>query len=261
MSSASDDVKLPGSPLPERAAVLFQSLRGAAERHLRRLGRPALLGTLRRTTPISDVWGYDRGTPIDRHYIDRFLERHRGDIRGRVLEVRDARYATRYAAPGAIVDVLDVDPTNPRATIVADLAAAEAIAPARFDCFILTMTLQYIRDVPAALIHARRILRPGGVLLAAMPCVGGVDPRHLDGDLWRFTPASCAALFTEAFGPGAVQVEPYGNVLSSMAALTGLAAEELTRAELAAADPRFPVVACVRATRAAAREGACASSS
>ncbi len=47
-------------------------------------------GELRRLTPISDVWGLDRGRPLDRYYIESFLERHRGDIRGRVLEVKDS---------------------------------------------------------------------------------------------------------------------------------------------------------------------------
>ena len=35
-------------------------------------------GSLRRLTPISDRWGLDRGTPIDRHYIEQFLGRHAG---------------------------------------------------------------------------------------------------------------------------------------------------------------------------------------
>jgi hypothetical protein len=34
--------------------------------------------------PISRAFGYDRGTPIDRYYLDRFLDEHNGDIRGRV---------------------------------------------------------------------------------------------------------------------------------------------------------------------------------
>ena len=36
-------------------------------------------GSLRRLTPFSDEYGFDRGTPIDRHYIDDFLDRHAGD--------------------------------------------------------------------------------------------------------------------------------------------------------------------------------------
>jgi len=35
-----------------------------AVRALRRLTRPAWLGTIRRTTPLSAVYGFDRGTPV-----------------------------------------------------------------------------------------------------------------------------------------------------------------------------------------------------
>ena len=55
---------------------------------VRRLHRPAWLGTLRRTTPLSASWGYDRGTPVERYYIENFLDEHRQDICGRMLEIR-----------------------------------------------------------------------------------------------------------------------------------------------------------------------------
>jgi Methyltransferase domain len=62
--------------------------------------------------------------------------------------------------------VVDIGPGNQRADIVADLARADAVPEGGFECFILTQTLQYVTDVRAALRHARRMLRPGGVLLA-----------------------------------------------------------------------------------------------
>src|SRR5919197_3914065 len=116
----------------------------------RRILRPPWLGAMRRTEPLSK-WGADRGTPIDRYYIERFLERHRVDIRGRVLEVRDSRYTSRFGRGVEAVDVLDVEPGNPLATITADLSAADAIPAKTFDCFVLTQTLQYISDLGGAL--------------------------------------------------------------------------------------------------------------
>src|SRR3954469_4773203 len=105
---------------------------------LHRLLRPAWLGTLRRLTPLSQQWGADRGTPMDRYYVQRFLDAHRGDIRGRVLEVKDAEYTRRYGNQVASSDVLAVDPANAQATIVADLSTADAIPANSYDCFILT---------------------------------------------------------------------------------------------------------------------------
>ena len=113
--------------------------------------RPALLGPLHRTTPLSDHWGRDRGTPIDRYYIEQFLTAHREAIRGCVLEVLNADYTERFGIGVDQSDVLDIDPANERATVVADLAAADDIPSDTFDCFILTQTLQYVYDLPIAL--------------------------------------------------------------------------------------------------------------
>jgi hypothetical protein len=49
---------------------------------------------------------------------------------------------------------------------------------------------------------------------------------------------------------GNVEVEPHGNLLTSIAFLHGIAAEELERRELEASDPRYPVIVSVRAVRA-----------
>jgi SAM-dependent methyltransferase len=217
---------------------------------LHRLRRPAWFGTLRRTTPVSDVWGFDRGLPVDRYYIEQFLDAQRADIRGRVLEVRDAAYTRRFGSGVARSEVLDINPANPRATIVADLAAADAVPSAQFDCFILTQTLQFIYDARSAIGHARRLLEPGGVLLATVPATSRLAPRiGLAGDYWRFTPAACARLFGDTFGPEQVAVRSYGNVLAGMAFLAGLAAEELSRRELDSHDPYFPLVVAVRAVK------------
>ena len=71
-----------------------------------RLGR-VRFGSLRRKEPISRVFGYDRGgTRIGRHFIDGFIERHAGDIRGRTLEIGDDRYTRRFG--GDRVDRCDV---------------------------------------------------------------------------------------------------------------------------------------------------------
>jgi SAM-dependent methyltransferase len=220
---------------------------------LRRLLRPALLGTLRSTVPRSDVWGFDRGTPVDRFYIERFLRAHAVDIRGRTLEVMDDAYTRRFGTAVARADVLDIDAGNPRATVVVpDLAAADAIPDDAFDCFVLTQTLQLVFDVRAALGHVHRVLRPGGTLLLTVPCVSRiVDHLWRDTDYWRFTPASLGRLVREAFGPDAeVEVRGHGNVLACVAFMAGIAHEELPRRRLERDDDRFPLVVTARAVKA-----------
>ncbi len=85
---------------------------------------------------MSGSFGFDRGTPIDRYYIEQFLTRHRADIRGRVLEVGDRLYADKFGSETDIesVDIIDVDRTNARATLVVDLGADDRQLDAlRFD--------------------------------------------------------------------------------------------------------------------------------
>jgi SAM-dependent methyltransferase len=198
---------------------------------------------------VSYAWGSARGLPIDRWYIERFLDEHGADITGRVLEVKDTGYTDRFGHAVEERAVLDVDPGNERATYVADLAAADAVPSGAFDCFVLTQTLQYVYDLRAALGHAHRVLRPGGVLLLTLPAVSRVTDPPLT-DLWRFTPLAAERLLEEAFAPGEVRVQGRGNVLSQVAFLEALAAEDLTEAELADHDARHPLLVCARAVRA-----------
>jgi len=209
-------------------------------------------GSLRRLTPISDAWGFDRGRPIDRYYIERFLEQWASDIRGRVLEIGDATYTRRFGRDQvAISDVLHVVPGNPQATIVADLTAADHIPSAAFDCVILTQTLQLIYDVRTALRTVHRILRPGGVLLATIPGISPID-RFEWGDswYWAFTTSSARRLLDETFPDGAVAVEAFGNVLAATAFLYGIASEELQPSELDYQDVAYPLLITVRARKA-----------
>jgi hypothetical protein len=62
----------------------------------------ASLGSLRRVTPLSRDFSYDRGLPIDRYYIERFLAANASDIRGHVLEIADNTYTGRFGGDGAI---------------------------------------------------------------------------------------------------------------------------------------------------------------
>jgi hypothetical protein len=72
--------------------------------------------------PLSDCYGLDRGTPVDRRYIEAFVCARRDAIHGRVLEVQDNTYTTRFGADRVAESVVvDIDASNPRATLIADL--------------------------------------------------------------------------------------------------------------------------------------------
>jgi SAM-dependent methyltransferase len=218
---------------------------------LRRLVLRPRWGNLRRRRPFSEHFGNDRGTPVDRIYIERFLAEYAIDVRGHVLEVGDAGYTRRYG--GSVVthsDVLDIDPGNRAATIVADLARPGSLPNDRFDCFLLIQTLQYVADVQTALRNAWRSLRPGGVLLVCVPGISRLDPDPgPEHDLHRFTPAGLAATLRAGLPAVEQRTVGYGNLLTAVAFLYGIAAEELRPEELAAHDPHYPVLAAARVVK------------
>ena len=210
------------------------------------------LGDLRSVTPIDTHFGGGRGKPVDRHYIERFLAENAADIRGRVLEVAADDYTWRFGGNRVTrSDIIHPDDSNPRATVVADLAQADDIPSDSFDCFICTQTLTYIYPVQDAVETSYRILRPGGVLLATVPGISQISPYDRDrwGEYWRFTTQSLRRLLCESFPKEHVRVEAYGNVLACTAFLQGLAVEDLRHDELAHRDQRYEMLIAGRAIK------------
>lgn len=228
--------------------TLFQSLRPLKRWIIRRTRRPRPgsvdFGDLRRWDPISRDWGFDRGTPVDRFYIESFLGAWDKFITGHVLEIADNAYTRRFGGDRVIrSDVLHPFSGNPRATLVADLGTGEGIVSDRFDCIICTQTLQFIFPVQKAVESLHQLLKPGGVLLATVPGISQIsrEDMELTGDFWRFTTESITRLITPVFGQ-ADAVEAYGNVYAATAFLHGVAAEELDSTALNYRDSQFQVV-------------------
>jgi SAM-dependent methyltransferase len=224
---------------------------------LRRLGRwpprgAIRFGALRRSTPVGRVFGFDRGQPIDRFYIERFLAAHAGDIRGTVLEVAGNDYALRFGQDRVTrCDVLHVEAGHPGATIVADLADATGVPSDAFDCIICTQTLQHVYPVRDAVSTLHRLLKPGGVLLATVPGISQISRFDMDrwGDYWRFTTLSARRLCEEHFSPAKVSIEAHGSVLTAVAFLHGLAAEDLRSEELHHHDADYELVITARGVK------------
>jgi SAM-dependent methyltransferase len=233
---------------------LASEARETLRRRLRGVPDPGAIdfGDLRRTRPISEDFGTDRGLPIDRYYIERFLAANATDVRGRVLEIGNDRYTRQFGLQKVShSDIWHVNASNPRATIIGDLAHAPHVPADSFDCIILTQTLQLIYDPRAALGTLRRILKPGGVLLITVPGISQVATRSEWGSswYWAFTVLAVSKMLEDVFGRQCSAVGSSGNVLSAVAFLHGMAAGELTDAELTDVDPDYQLLISARAEK------------
>jgi SAM-dependent methyltransferase len=210
-----------------------------------------IFGDLRKIKPISTNYGFDRGLPIDRYYIENFLARYSADIQGHVLEIGDNSYTVKFGGNRLTTsDVLHVKESNQEATVIGDLCDVPQISTDTFDCIILTQTLQYIYDMRSAIRSTCRILKPGGIVLVTIPGITQLaDADWNDSWYWGFTKVSAKKLFEEVFPEECVKVEAFGNILAAISFLEGLAADELEKEELDFYDPSYPVSIAIRAVK------------
>jgi SAM-dependent methyltransferase len=201
--------------------------------------------------PVSDYFGADRGMPIDRYYIGRFMEGQKDLVKGNVLEVAEDTYSRLYGTDVRSVDVLHYSEGAPHATIIGDLTRPGSLPAEKFDCFICTQTFHVIYKYMDAIRGAWDILRPGGVLLATLGGIAQISRYDMDrwGDYWRFTLLSAQMSFEEIFGSRNVTAGYYGNCYAAVNFLRGIAVEEVSTEKLDEKDPNYPVVVTVVAKK------------
>jgi SAM-dependent methyltransferase len=202
--------------------------------------------------PVQRRYGLRLGRPVDRFYIERFLEEHAADIRGRTLEVLDAVYTRRFGGDAVTrADVLDLNPDNAAATVRGDLQTGEGVPRETYDCFVCTQTISITYDVAGSIRTAYSALAPGGVLLLTVPGIS--HQAEPDGELfpdhWRFTWRAVHRLLAERFGPEQVEVHAEGTVAACAAFLYGLPVNEVDAAHLDPHDPDYEMVICARAVK------------
>ncbi len=203
------------------------------------------------TEPVSRMFGWDRGTPIDRVYMEGFLKSHGDRIRGAVLEVGERTYTLRFGNGVITSDVLHATADNSQATLVGDLVSGRGLEDVAFDCIVLTQTLPFVSDCRAALGTLYRGLRPGGCLLATVPGLAQLSRYDQErwGDYWRFMPHGCAQLFDERFGRTNVTISTYGNLYCAARFLEGFCAEEIPAHLLRVHDPEYPITIGIEAIK------------
>ena len=238
--------------LPKPLRGWLRSRRQQLRLKWRMVNRVKDFSKLRRVKPYRPSLGVFHGQCIDRYYIEDFLTLHMDDVKGHVLDFSDDTYARKFGGGKTTkVDVLHLSPDNPHATIVADLAGGEKIPSDTFDCILCTQVLHCIYEVDAAVRTLYRVLKPGGVVLVTGPGIQKIDSEDIrnEEEYWRFTSLSLRRLFESVFPENHVEVKAYGNPLTAIAFLHGLAVEDLRRKDLDSSDPDYEVSIALRAVK------------
>ena len=198
--------------------------------------------------PMCRDFGITRGTPIDRKYIEQFLEKYREDIKGEVLEIADNTYTLKYGEDRIKKSyILHVKGWGD-GVICGNLETGDGIDNNRYDSAIVTQTLMFIYDLKKVVFNIHRMLKPGGVALVTVAGISQISRYDAEnwGSYWGFQRDSLKKLFEEYFKEQNITIESYGNVKTATAMLYGMCAEEISIEAFKYNDLQYPVILGIR---------------
>lgn len=215
--------------------------------------RDVLLDTLlsAKAKPIDAFFGRKRGEPVDRYYIEKFLDEHKEFIRGRCIEIAEDTYTRKFGGNRVTDSVmLHVEGWGDN-VVKGNLETCDGIVSETYDSMIITQTLMFIYNVEAAVRNIFVGLKKGG---SALVTVSGISQiARYDDDNWgmfhSFYMSGLKKLFYPVFGEENVEIIHYGNVKTAMAFLYGAVREELRDEDFNISDMDYPVIYGIHAIR------------
>lgn len=209
-----------------------------------------LLKMLKRS-PISKVFGFDRGYPIDRYYIEKFICKNKKYISGDVLEIAGNTYTKKYGEHDCKSYIFNIDKSDKNADIIGNLEIEVGIELNKYDCFIMTQTLPFIFNIRMVAKNSIKLLKPGGTLLMTVPGITQISRYDMErwGHYWSFTDLSIKKLFEEFLPSKNIEIETFGNVKAATAFLYGLAQHEIKKKELDYTDRDYQVIIGAKITK------------
>lgn len=197
--------------------------------------------------PVSRKFGFDRGKPIDRVLIERFLSENRSLISGRTLEIGDNRYTKQFGENVTESHVLDVNTHNKKADIVSDIADMREVSDDSFDTIILTHVLGMVESQEKAISEIYRVLAPGGHVLVTTASFAPQQSQNKG--FTRYTAKGLVNLFDKTFNAKELKGQDFGNVYTGLAFWIGLAAEDTPEKIFTYDDPEYPCIATLIARK------------
>lgn len=207
-----------------------------------RMRKPADISDLP-IQPYSRKMGWERGIPIDRIYIERFLKKHEKKTFGTVIEIAEDTYSKRYGTNLEKVVIFTADEKASGQVIIGDLQSGAGVQEGLADCFILTQTLPFIYDVQVSCENIVRSLKQGGyalITVRGISMISSYDEQRW-GDYWGFTRQSLKKLFSMD-NVEIIDLVSYGNMKTAIGFMCGLAYEDLKEQDFSEDDELYPVL-------------------
>lgn len=220
-------------------------------RYYRFRNRGELKPSMLKAPAVSRLFGLDRGTPVDRFFIEEFLRHHSISFQGDGLEIGEIRYLNQFnknlkSAKSIVLD----SPKTPN-EIYGDLTLHHSLPSEVADIFVCTQTLNFIYNIDDAILGIHKVLKQNGVALITVASICQISRYDAIrwGDFWRFMPQSIFRLFTDKFGQDYVEMSVYGNLYAAHVLLHGFALEECDKNKLLDLDDDYPVIIGLKVTK------------
>lgn len=197
------------------------------------------------TEPVSRQFGTERGTPIDRYYIEKFLHEHEAYIYGDVLEIEDNSYTKQFGWDRVHRSIImDVNSRDSRVTFNGNLETGEGIQEEIADCVILTQTLMYIFDLKNAAHQIGRLLKKGGTALITCSGISQNSRRCMEdyGCYFNFNVASLVRMFETEHELEVIESGSSGNAKTVTAHISGVCCEDLKQEDFMFEDKCYPLI-------------------
>ena len=194
--------------------------------------------------PHSRSFGFERGTPVGRYYVENFLRTNASHVHGRCLDFGDDRYRSFFPLATSY-EVVDVTPKD-GVDYVCDIHDATSMPQAAFDTIICLQVFEHLAWPEKAAESIAQLLKPGGTLLLTAPFINPVH--YVPTDYRRFTP-ECLTMILEQARLVVDEVTFGGNSLVGTGSLLGMVTQDFSNRELDLKDPVYPYNILVRARR------------
>jgi SAM-dependent methyltransferase len=199
---------------------------------------------------ISNDFGFGRGKPVDRFYIESFIKQHTDKILGSCLEFGDTTYIDLFGK--SVKDKYSFnyssEPSQYKNNIMGDLTKIDTLSKNSFDCILCINVLNFIYDLPIAVEGLKKLIKPNGKIIITLAGVSSHISRYdMDrwGDYWRFTNKSAIKLFKDA-GFHVEKIQTYGNPYACSAQINGYSMEDLSKEKIVKSDPDYQLlIACI----------------